>query len=124
MMLAAISTELGIVEIGFLLAAAAYVIERVVDTTGVSRSSRTLRRENEDLVRRNKELDDEVSRLSDEVARLREEISVLTPQVAELQKRDQAAVLTAISDHERAAGLRHEKTLGVLVEIRDAVKAA
>jgi predicted nucleic acid-binding Zn-ribbon protein len=113
---------IGFTELALVLVALAYVTERSLDALGWSRSSRTLRRENEDLVRRNGELEGTVHRLDEEIARLKAELDVLTPQVAELQKRDQAAVLAAISEHERTAGLRHEKTYGVLTEIRDALR--
>lgn len=117
-------TQLGIVELAIAFAALAYVVERVLDATGWSRSSRTLRVENEDLVRRNKELDYEVGTLRVAHDGLDVEVKALRLQVAELQKRDQAAVLSAIETHERAAGTRHERMVGVLTEIRDAVKAA
>lgn len=116
--------EVGVAEIALTLAAIAYATHLVLDALGISRTSKTLRVENEDLVRRNKELEETVGRLEDQQAKTQAELDVLVPQVAELQQRDQRAVLTAIADHERAAGVRHERAIGVLTEIRDAVQAA
>ena len=116
--------HVGIVELAILFAAIGYVVQLVLDAVGISRSSRTLRAENEDLVRRSKELDDAVLRLKTEVARLESELVGLRTQVLDLSQRDQAAVLRSIEEHERSAGVRHERMVSVLTEIRDAVKAA
>jgi len=123
-MLAAVVSDVALVELAVLFAALGYVVQLILDALGISRSSRTLRRENEDLVRRNKELDDAVLRLKSEVSRLETELAGLRSQVSDLSQRDQTAVLRSIEEHERAAGTRHERMLGVLTEIRDAVKAA
>lgn len=123
-MIAGFVTQVGIVEIAILFAAIGYVVQLVLDALGVSRSSRTLRSENEDLVRRNKELDDAVLRLKSELSRLESELAGLRTQVSDLSQRDQGAVLRVIEDHERTAGIRHERMVGVLTEIRDAVKSA
>ena len=109
-------SEVGIVELAVLFAALGYVTQLVLDVTGWSRSSRTLRQENEDLIRRNKEL-------ADDIARQRGDILNMQTKVTELSKRDQGAVLEAMAIHEQSVSLRHEKTLAVLMEIRDAVKA-
>ena len=114
--------EVGIAEVALTLAALAYVTHVVLDALGVSRTSKTLRVENEDLVRRNGELEQTIARLEDKITKLQEELDVLVPQVAELQQRDQRAVLTAIADHERAAASRHERTFEVLTAIRDATQ--
>jgi len=124
MMAALHITEVSFVEIAIAFAALAYIVERSLDALGWSRSSRTLRQENEDLVRRNKELDQEVERLKGELARHESDIAGLRTQVTDLSQRDQGAVLRSIEDHERSAGVRHERMVGVLTEIRDAVKAA
>jgi uncharacterized protein YlxW (UPF0749 family) len=123
-LIAGFVTQVGIVEIAILFAAIGYVVQLVLDALGVSRSSRTLRSENEDLVRRNKELDDAVLRLKSELSRLESELAGLRTQVSDLSQRDQGAVLRVIEDHERTAGIRHERMVGVLTEIRDAVKSA
>lgn len=123
-MIAVTLGDLGVTELAIIFAALAYVTREVLDATGWSRSSRTLRVENEDLVRRNKELDVEVGRMSVAHDALEVEVKALRVQVADLQQRDQAAVLVAIEKHEAAAGTRHERMIGVLGEIRDAVKAA
>ena len=112
-----IGESFSVAELAILFAAIAYVADRVLDGVGWSRSSRTLRQENEDLVRRNRELDADVVRLRTDVERLQ-------MKVTELEARDQAAVLKAIELHEQAAGVRHERMVTVLTEIRDAVKAA
>lgn len=89
----------------------------VAELLGLSRSGRTIRRENADLRERNATLEGDVKRLSDELVRL----SAL---VDDLKRRDQAAVLEAIHTNEVIAQHRHEEALGVWKEIRDAVKGA
>lgn len=123
MTLAGLFDALGVVELAVVAGALAYVTHLVLDSLGISRTSKNLRVENQDLVRRNGELEQTVARLEKDVRRLRDEVEVLTASVGDLQKRDQAAVLVALAEHERAAGLRHEKTHAVLVEIRDAVRS-
>jgi uncharacterized protein YlxW (UPF0749 family) len=103
---------LSIVEITIAFAAAAYVLERALDIVGWSRSSKTLRVENEDLVRRNKELEVEVKEL-------RREVDDLSRKVTDLGTRDQASVLAALAAHELNASDRFVSYLGVLTEIRD-----
>lgn len=108
---------LSLAEIAVAVAVAGLAIEKLLDHIGWSRSSKTLRRENEDLVRRNTELEPLVGK----VQHLESQVEALTNQVGELQKRDQAAVLAAIETHERNAGARAEAVLGKLGEIRDAL---
>lgn len=105
---------LTVVELTIAFAAAAYVLERGLDIVGMSRSSKTLRQENEDLIRRNKELEVEVKEL-------RREVDDLSRKVKELSTRDQAAVLAAIAEHERDANKRFDAFLMVLTEIRDSL---
>lgn len=114
--------QFGVAEIALTLGALAYVTHLVLDTLGISRTSKTLRVENEDLVRRNKELEEIVRRFGDKSAAQDGEIAVLVERVGELSARDQAAVLTLLSEHENAAGIRHERMLGVLTEIRDVLR--
>lgn len=110
--------------VAILFAALGYGTERVLDILGWSRSSKLLRQENEDLVRRNEDLDSTVTILRSEVAKLNTDIDALRAQVAELQKRDQTAVLAALAEHERNAGQRHERMVAVLTEIRDRMAPA
>ena len=115
MTVATLVDGLSITDIVLLLGFLAVILDRVADGRGWSRSSKTLRRENEDLVRRNQELEQTVARHEDK-------IQALETKVIELEKRDQAAVLRAIEQHETKADARHAKTLDVLVEIRDTLK--
>jgi predicted RNase H-like nuclease (RuvC/YqgF family) len=79
-----------------------YLIDRFADARGWSRTSKTLRRENEDLVRRNAELEEAVKRLDGELTRLK-------AQVEDLKRRDQTAVLVALKEHELGAKHRHSE---------------
>ena len=115
MTVAALIDGLSITDTVLLLGFLAVILDRVADGRGWSRSSKTLRRENEDLVRRNSELEQTVARHEDK-------ISKLEAKVVELEKRDQAAVLRSIEQHETKADARHAKTLDVLVEIRDTLQ--
>lgn len=110
--------------IGIVLGLGGWGINRYLEITGKSPSSRILREENQDLVRRNTDLGSEVDRLKRDVEKMRGQVRALEALIEELRGRDQAAVLKAIEVHEQAAGLRHERMLTVLTEIRDAVKAA
>lgn len=119
MRLAHITSEVGVVEIAVAFAAMAYVVERVLDALGWSKSSRTLRAENTDLVRHNSELEREVDVLREKVAALTAEVDRLRADVGELSQRDQLAVLQSMEAHEDGAVQRWEETLKVLREIRD-----
>lgn len=110
--------DVGLLELSLLLAAATYVIQVTLDTMGWSRTSRTLRTENEDLIRRNKELEDTIRRLEEKVADLQEKLEVLGSELSELRSRDQGAVLDAINEHEHLANKRAEKYVQVLDSIR------
>jgi uncharacterized protein YlxW (UPF0749 family) len=102
-------------DVVILLGFAAVILDRVADARGWSRSSKVLRRENEDLVRINAELDKTVTELQAKVV-------VLEAKVSELQVRDQAAVLAALERHETNANARHLNYLDVLTDIRDNLK--
>lgn len=93
-----------------------------LDVMGLSRGSRTIRRQNHDLKARNDQLEND--HVSDRalIGELREKVAVLETQVAELQARDQGAVLNLVLQHEHGAIERHTKTLAVLVEIRDTLR--
>jgi chromosome segregation ATPase len=116
--------DFGLVEIGLLFAAAAYVTQIALDALGFSRSSKLLRQENEDLVRRNLELDQKVGALKSEVAKLDSELSALRAQVGEMSKRDQAAVLAALEQHEVRADHRAARGVELLTQIRDELQLA
>lgn len=112
---AAITQGLTITDVVILLGFCAVILDRVADARGWSRSSKALRRENEDLLRINAELEKTVALLQAKVA-------ALDLKVVDLEKRDQAAVLAAIEHHEKAAGMRHQAFLDVLTDIRDNLK--
>lgn len=116
-------SELPWVELSILLAAAGYVTREALDLLGVSRSSKTLRQENEDLTRRDVERENTIRHLTGEVARLEAEVITLRTQVAELTKRDQSAVLEKLSEHERMASSRTERVIDLLTQIRDGARA-
>lgn len=113
--IAALVDGLTLTDIVLILGFAAVILDRVADSRGWSRSSKTLRRENEDLVRRNTELEQTIARHEDK-------IRVLEAKVVELEKRDQTAVLRALETHEVRADTRHARTLEVLTDIRDTLK--
>lgn len=107
---------------------AAIIADRVLDALGLSRSSKALRRENEDLGRYNAELERTVERLEQKVTEQAQDIAMLRGKVDELAQRDQAAVLLAIRVHEENAERRHQRgeirhteSLDALREIRDAL---
>lgn len=110
--------DLATVAIGF--AALAYVVQVLLDSLGWSRTSRTLRVENEDLVRRNAELEDEVRRLEQSIGELKGRLDDLTKEVHDLRARDQEAVLKALFDHEDAATQRATAIVAALDRIAEA----
>lgn len=119
---------LSITEIVVALAAAGYLIDRFLDAKGWSRSSKTLRRENEDLVRRNTELEQTVARHEEEIDRQKHAIDMLNEKVAELEKLNQQAVLDALKQHETNAAqrhaenaVRHQESITVWTQIRDSL---
>lgn len=91
-----------------------YLLDRLADSRGWSRSSKTLRLENEDLVRRNSELEQTVSRHESLIASLQQ-------QVSDLKRSDQAAVLVALKDHEVGAVERAKKTHELQAETNTAL---
>lgn len=107
--------------IGF--AALAYTLRELLDLLGKSPRQARLREENSDLLRRNGELDAEVKTLHAEVARLEAEVVGLRGEVGEFKKRDQKAVLDAISRHEVDADRRAAETVALLTEIRDLLRS-
>lgn len=115
-MIVAVIEGVSLTDLLLILGLAGIALDRLSDTRGWSRSSKTLRRENEDLVRRNGELEQTVARHEAELARLK-------AQVADLERTNQAAVLTEIRKHEVNAADRHTRSLEVLTDIRDTLKA-
>ena len=122
---------LSLADVALLLVAGAYLVDRIMESRGWNRSSKTLRRENEDLVRRNGELEQTVARHETKLSEQRLEIDSLKMTVQDLQKRDQASVLLALQKHEVNAEHRHadnvahqETTIGLLGQIRDALAPA
>lgn len=110
-MLAVITHEsITLTDVLILMGVAGYLIERTIDAKGWSRSSKTLRRENEDLVRRNDELEHQVEILTRDLHELREE-------VRQLRLQDQRAVLDAFKVHEINAVKRTEETHRVLDKV-------
>ena len=74
----------------------------LADYRGWTRSPALVRQENADLRERNATLDSEVKRLADENRKNGEEIATLKREVELLRERDQAAVLTAIANHDKS----------------------
>jgi hypothetical protein len=118
--------SLSVADVALLLVAVGYIVDRIMESRGWNRSSKTLRRENEDLVRRNVELEQTVTRHEASLSEQRAEIELLKATVQDLQKRDQASVLLALQNHEEreqrhAVHVAHqETTIELLGEIRDA----
>lgn len=109
-----------------LTAVVAAFLKVLADYRGWTRSPALVRQENSDLRERNATLEAEVKRLDESDRRKGERIAALEAQVEELQKRDQAAVLEAIQQHEHSATVRHtensiadKQIVGLLTEIRD-----
>ena len=109
-------------ELAILLAALAYVIERIMDARGWSRSSRLLRQENEDLLRRTLEQDSEIADLLQEVAVLKTHVNQLKGEVSELSKRDQKAVIEMLGRHETDLMKHRSEITTILTEIRNALE--
>lgn len=118
--------EINLPTAALIIGVAAFIVDRVMDARGWSRSSKTLRRENEDLVRRNTELEKAVERHERTIGEQSTAIAVLRESVRELQARDQQAVLSSLDKVASVATERHqsydvhqEASLALLREIRD-----
>lgn len=129
-LLAVAAGVLSLTDLLLITGAAIYVADRVVDIRGWSKSSKTLRRENEVLRDTNDALEETVRRHEAEIERQRGVIDVLSGKVAELEKLSQQAVLDALRGHEQSAarrhaenGDRHAEALAVMVDIRDALRS-
>lgn len=99
-----------------IVAIAGAIAKVIMDERGLTRSSKLLRAENADLLRRNGELEATVARherrIQDQEIMISEQaanIVVLNERVRDLGERDQAAVLTALLNHESKAQGRYEK---------------
>ena len=130
-------TNIGITDIVLAAGVLGYLVDRVIDSRGWSRSSKTLRRENEDLVRRNGELEQTVERHEETIADQKTRLDMLEGKVRDLERNDLAAVLRAIEAHEssaerravaavariqadrEASAARHLEHVRLLSEIRD-----
>lgn len=93
------------------------VLAKVADYRGWTRSTALVRQENTDLRERNATLQGHVERLDKADREKGEKIAALEAQIAELQQRDQKAVLEAMQNIETASLARHNETLTVLREI-------
>jgi len=118
MVVAAIAFGLDVAEWAIVVAAVIFSL----DVLGVSRSARTIRRQNADFRERNATLEGELKTRDERISALETKIAALEAQVSELSGRDQAAVLAAVAAHEVEADRRSRAVLEVLTEIRDAVR--
>lgn len=89
------------------VAALTYIVREALELTGRSPGAELLRVENGDLVRRNQELEAAVGRLESQVTEMRTKIR-------DLEMTNQAAVLAALTEHEKGAKERHAITTGLL----------
>lgn len=105
MLLAAL--QIGIAEAILVVGVVGVAIREVADLRGWTRSSRLLRRENEDLVRVNEQYALKINENGVTITKQGEMIKVLEGRVEELSKRDQEAVLRVLKEHEANAERRH-----------------
>lgn len=92
------------------VAAAIYVARQALELAGKAPGAELLRKENEDLSRRNAELEDTTARQTAQIEDLIVKVKVLESEMAELRKRDQAAVLERLVEVEAKADKRHDET--------------
>lgn len=116
-MIAALVDGVSLTDAIIVLGIVGIILDRVADARGWSRSSKRLREENTDLLRQRDEDREKIKRHESTITQLE-------ARVAELEKTNQAAVLASIEKHEAAAGTRHDRTIAVLTEIRDTLRAA
>ena len=93
-----------------LIAVVGAALKTMADYRGWTRSPALVRQENADLRERNATLSAEVKQLQESDREKGEKLAALEAQVTELQKRDQGAVLAAISSHDAAIQLANELT--------------
>jgi uncharacterized coiled-coil protein SlyX len=104
-------------DVALILAAVGYVINRIAEARGWTRSSQVIRRENEDLGRRNADLEHTMERQTGQIEELTLKVGVLEAEMSELRKRDQTAVLNRLVEVEDRADARHSETVVVLEKI-------
>lgn len=113
---------LAVTDLLILVGVLGYLTDRLLDAKGWSRSSKTLRRENEDLVRRNGELEQTVSRHEETIAVQGRQLELLEEKVRELEQRDQRAVLDALGRHEQSAERRHQENQAIWTSILNTLR--
>ncbi len=115
---------LGLTDLIILVGIVIVAIREVADFRGWSRSSKILRRENEDLIRRNRELEHTVVRLEKTIAELQARLADHERLIADMKLRDVTAVFDLMVGHEKSAAVRAKETQRILAEIRDTLKEA
>jgi len=135
MLVAALFGSFSVTELLIVLGAAGFLIERVIDARGWSRSSKTLRQENLDLIRHNDELEAKIQRMTLKIEEQAAALAELGAKVALLAASDQKAVLVALQGHQMAIvsalanhegrnAARSESFMKVLGEISQTLKTA
>ena len=125
--------DIGATEVVLVVGVLAYLVDRIFESRGWSRSSKTLRRENEDLVRRNNDLEETIRRHESTIDDQRVRLDALEVKIRDLEKHDLAAVMRAVDQHEVAAERRmiaiqtqssdrHSEHVRILTEIRDSLR--
>jgi ribosomal protein S13 len=129
----ALLDDLSLTEVILLLGVASVVITRLLEATGKTRTSKILREENGDLTNRIRTLEAEKLQRIENELRLTARIDALEEKVKDLQTRDQAAVLAALSEHEiraqhradlseAADNLRHDAAMLLFQRIASATE--
>ena len=121
-MLPLLDAHLNLTDVILLAGVGIYIVDRTVDALGWSRTSRTLRTENQDLVRRNEELEQKVHRMDSVLTEQAAQLRAMEVRVEELKARDQLAVIQRLDSHEQHAAERHGSLLGVLQDISTTLK--
>lgn len=112
--------DLNLTEAILLLGLVAVVVNKILEASGKTRTSKILREENGDLTNRIRTLEKEkVERVEHEV-RLTARIESLEEKVKDLETRDQAAVLQALTEVENKATNRHEEAMSIWERIAQA----
>lgn len=102
--LASLALDISLTDALLLTAVLGAGIKVLADQRGWTRSTTLVRQENADLRERNATLTAEVARLDVADREKGKQIAALEARIADLQERDQAAVLAAISAHDKAMG--------------------
>lgn len=139
--------DISLTDAAILIGVVVFALTKLAELRGWTRSPALVRQENADLRERNATLEAEVRRLDESDRDKAKQIAALEARVEELQKRDQAAVLEAISNHDSSMVLmgraitesitaheaaardrslifttQHEDAMVVWREIRDSLK--